>query len=52
MPKKEILFIINPNSGNKKGALVADVVDAYLDTNKFNYKVVLIPTVDPAMQAV
>jgi len=41
MPKKEILFIINPNSGNKKGALVADVVDAYLDTNKFNYKVVL-----------
>lgn len=41
MLKKEILFIINPKSGNRKGALVADVVDTYLDTDKFNFKVVL-----------
>ena len=34
---KEILFIINPNSGHKNGADVIELIPKYLDENKFNY---------------
>ena len=34
---KEILFIINPNSGHKNGADVIELIPKYLDLNKFKY---------------
>jgi len=34
---KEILFIINPNSGHKNGADVIELIPKYLDENKFKY---------------
>lgn len=34
---KEILFIINPNSGHKNGADTIELIPKYLDENKFNY---------------
>ena len=34
---KEILFIINPNSGNKNGVDVIELIPKYLDKNKFKH---------------
>ena len=35
--KKQILFIINPNSGNKRGAEIVKWLPQYLDKDKFDY---------------
>lgn len=35
--RKDILFIINPNSGRKKGEDVIRLIPKFLDQNKFNY---------------
>ena len=39
--RKEILFIINPNSGHKNGADVIELIPKYLDLNKFKYSYIL-----------
>jgi YegS/Rv2252/BmrU family lipid kinase len=39
--KQRILFIINPNSGHKRGAKIIDMLPEYLDSEKFDYSHVL-----------
>lgn len=35
--KKKILFIINPNSGHKRGADIIELIPQYIDSSKFEY---------------
>jgi YegS/Rv2252/BmrU family lipid kinase len=37
--KKNIRFIVNPKSGTKKKKKVLDLIDIYLDKNKYNYEI-------------
>ncbi|NGX56092.1 MAG: Diacylglycerol kinase [Candidatus Anoxychlamydiales bacterium] len=37
--KKKVRFIINPKSGTKKKRRVLDLIDIYLDKNKFDYEI-------------
>lgn len=39
--KKRILFIINPNSGHKRGLEIINLLPEYLDATKFDYSHVL-----------
>jgi len=36
--KKSILFIINPNSGHKRGSAIIELIPQYLNLTKFDYK--------------
>ena len=39
MPKDSIHFLINPISGGVKKSGIEKLIESYLDTNKFEYKI-------------